>query len=429
MRPPSPIAALVFTLAVAYCQNDADLIQKYQQEIQANRSNSRAHYELAEIYLHQSNYQTAANEYRMALNGDLEPRLIETLSHLGLAKIFDLSGQSDRAANERRQAARSSESQTLRVSTPQPAPFPISRTDPEYSDEARAAGLEGIVFVTANILPDGTPDSARIQSPLGLGLDEKAIQAVNQWRFPPRLLTQAATVVVNFLLPAKLSRWHLVAATFQPPEGATRPIFLTEPYPLGPGVSNKAIDEGWVISAIPRSATVSLQFVINERGVPTKFQILQVSADVWGDEAIAVVRRWRFTPGSKDGQPVPVPCTIDLVWGQKIWTPETLAKVHESMLPPTPEPPKASASRTPPTVTSISLLEGDTPRTPYAVVISLTIGTDGMPTNLRILRSLGAEFDAQALKAARQWRFQPPLLNGSPAALPANLELDFSATQ
>ena len=428
MRPPSPIAALVFTLAVAYCQNDADLIQKYQQQIQANRSNSRAHYELAEIYFQQHNYQTAANEYRMALNGDLEPRLIETLSHLGLAKIFDLSGQPDRAANERAQAARSSESQTLRVSTPQPAPFPISRTGPEYSEEARAAGLEGIIFVTTNILPDGTPDSVRIQSPLGLGLDEKAIEAVKAWRFPPRLLTRTATVAVNFLLPTKLSRWHLVSASFQIPEGSTRPTFLTEPYPLGPGVSNKAIDEGWVISAIPRSATVRLQFTVSERGVPTKFQVLDASADVWGDEAIAVVRRWRFAPGSKEGQPVSVPCIIDLVWGQKVWPPETLAKIYDWMHR-TPEPPQPSASGTPPTVTSISLLEGDTPQNPYSVVVSLIIGADGVPTNLRVLRSLGAEFDSQALEAARQWRFKPATLNGSPAALPANIELDFAGTQ
>jgi len=48
----------------------------------------------------------AANEFREAANGDLQPKWIEVWSHINLGKIFDLTGQRDRALNEYRQAIR-----------------------------------------------------------------------------------------------------------------------------------------------------------------------------------------------------------------------------------------------------------------------------------------------------------------------------------
>jgi TonB family protein len=79
------------------------------------------------------------------------------------------------------------------------------------------------------------------------------------------------------------------------------------------------------------TAGVRLQFEVNERGVPAKFRVLAASADLWGNEAITVVRRWRFTPGTKDGRPIAIPWTIDLIWGQKTWNAEILAKVKDQL--------------------------------------------------------------------------------------------------
>ena len=50
------------------------------------------------------NYQAAANAYRECLNGDGDPRWTEVWSHLQLGKIFDTTGQRERAVNEYRQA-------------------------------------------------------------------------------------------------------------------------------------------------------------------------------------------------------------------------------------------------------------------------------------------------------------------------------------
>jgi TonB family protein len=65
------------------------------------------------------------------------------------------------------------------------APRPIYSPDPEYSDEARRAKYQGNVVLWMVIGPDGRPHQIRVMRTLGLGLDEKAIEAVREWRFEP----------------------------------------------------------------------------------------------------------------------------------------------------------------------------------------------------------------------------------------------------
>ncbi len=50
-----------------------DALKEYQKAIEVNRSSSLAHYRVAEVFFLQNNYQSAANEYRLALDGDLDP--------------------------------------------------------------------------------------------------------------------------------------------------------------------------------------------------------------------------------------------------------------------------------------------------------------------------------------------------------------------
>ena len=67
---------------------------------------SLAHYRVAEIFFLQNNYQSAANEFRESLNGDLDPKWTEVWAHIHLGKIFDITGQRDRAVNEYNHAIR-----------------------------------------------------------------------------------------------------------------------------------------------------------------------------------------------------------------------------------------------------------------------------------------------------------------------------------
>jgi hypothetical protein len=77
-----------------------EALQEYQKALTTNRTSSLAHYRIAEVYKLQNNYQSAANEFREALNGDLDPKWTEVWSHINLGQIFDITGQRERAVNE-----------------------------------------------------------------------------------------------------------------------------------------------------------------------------------------------------------------------------------------------------------------------------------------------------------------------------------------
>lgn len=89
------------------------------------------------------------------------------------------------------------------------APVPIYKPDPEYSEEARNAGLEGMVVLQAIVDSTGRVRDIRVVRSLGLGLDEKAIEALNKWKFrpghrrgePDQPVAVRATFEMNFNCP------------------------------------------------------------------------------------------------------------------------------------------------------------------------------------------------------------------------------------
>jgi aminopeptidase N/predicted negative regulator of RcsB-dependent stress response len=82
----------------------AGALSEFNKALEVNKNSSLAHYRIAEVFYMQKNYQASANAYREALNGDGDPRWTEVWSHLQLGKIFDVTGQRERAINEYRQA-------------------------------------------------------------------------------------------------------------------------------------------------------------------------------------------------------------------------------------------------------------------------------------------------------------------------------------
>jgi hypothetical protein len=81
-----------------------EAVKQYQQVVEQNKNNSLAHYRLGQIYFRLHNYNAAAEEMRGSLDGNLQPRWIEVWAHLTLGKIFDATGQRDRALNEYQRA-------------------------------------------------------------------------------------------------------------------------------------------------------------------------------------------------------------------------------------------------------------------------------------------------------------------------------------
>ena len=66
-------------------------------------------------------------------------------------------------------------------------PRPIYKPDPEFSEEARKAKYQGVCTLGMIVGVDGRPTNIRVLSSLGMGLDEKAIEAVKNWKFEPAM--------------------------------------------------------------------------------------------------------------------------------------------------------------------------------------------------------------------------------------------------
>lgn len=84
-------------------------------------------------------------------------------------------------------------------------PVPTFRPEPEYTEEARRAGIDGSVLLSIVIAPDGTVRDVKVMRRLSYGLDEKAVEAVTQWRFKPATkdgspVAVMVNVEVNFRL-------------------------------------------------------------------------------------------------------------------------------------------------------------------------------------------------------------------------------------
>jgi len=109
----------------------AESLREFQKAIEQNKNSSLAHYRIAEVFYLQRNFQAAANAYRDSLNGDGEPKWTEVWSHIQLGKIFDITGQRERALGEYRQALQTNDNtQGALDEARKYLTAPFQRTDP-----------------------------------------------------------------------------------------------------------------------------------------------------------------------------------------------------------------------------------------------------------------------------------------------------------
>ncbi|HWF08738.1 MAG TPA: TonB family protein [Bryobacteraceae bacterium] len=308
-------------------------------------------------------------------------------------------------------------------------PVPLKKVAPVWSAEAKTAHLEGTAIVTGVIGADGVPRDMRVTRFVGFGLDEKALEAIAQWKFIPatyadRPIPVFTSIAVDFRLPGGPSRWHLAEAKFKLPDGGTRPSINSALLPVGAGISPDAIDEGQVVGASGRIATATLDFDIDERGVPVHIEVHDASAEIWGNEAIRVLRLWRFNPAMQEGRAIPVPATFTFEWGPRelpasreaslAYVGRSSAEVLRELHPPV-------ISAPPPEYPLEAQLAGAV----GTVVLSLIVDEGGSPKDLRVTEPVGHGLDEAAIAAVSKWKFRPMLINGRAEPVPATIRVDF----
>ena len=178
---------------------------------------ARANMWLAVVQQDEGNAQAAADLYKNALDS-AEPNSTFSATLMELyARALHRLGKDEEATQmtEQASAIRQSQAEQVKASIPvNPAlhkmsegtkPVLLTKVEPKYSQDARLAKYSGSALLSIEIGADGVPVNVVVVRGLGLGLDEKAVEAITQWRFKPATLggepvAVSAQVEINFRL-------------------------------------------------------------------------------------------------------------------------------------------------------------------------------------------------------------------------------------
>ncbi|HUO17949.1 MAG TPA: M1 family aminopeptidase [Verrucomicrobiae bacterium] len=97
-------AAILRGMALQQQGDLSGALTEFNKALDMNKNSSLAHYRIAEVFFLQRNYQSSANSYRASIDGDGDPRWTEVWSRIQLGKIFDITGQRERAIGQYKQA-------------------------------------------------------------------------------------------------------------------------------------------------------------------------------------------------------------------------------------------------------------------------------------------------------------------------------------
>lgn len=159
---------------------------------------------------------------------------------------------------------------------------------------------------------------------------------------------------------------------------------------------------------------VVVSLVVGKDGQPGDQRVIRSLGLGLDENAVACVSRWRFAPGTKDGQPVAVRATVEvnfrLLLDPRSWYLE------------------GAAFHVPQDATQPRLLQAPYPP-PYgleqtgAVRLSLDVDEQGIPTNIHVESSSDPQWEDEVVALIREWRFQAAMKDGLPVA--AHGYLDF----
>jgi TonB family protein len=178
-----------------------------------------------------------------------------------------------------------------------------------------------------------------------------------------------------------------------------------------------------------------LAMVIDEKGQPQHIQVLHHHGEAFDSAAIAAVKYSTFAPGMLEGNPVPVWIDVRVVFhaNRSQAVPEIL--ITERDLP----PPNAALlenkhhkplSYTPPF--PIHTVDADFTdpfvKHPYVqvAVVTVLVGEDGLPKEVRVVRGLGFGLDKKAEAAVWKYRFLPATSKGRPIAARRDIQVAFA---
>jgi sulfatase modifying factor 1 len=185
-------------------------------------------------------------------------------------------------------------------------PSAIMRVNAEASELARLFRYGGIAMISVIVDQAGIPRDVRITKSLGLGLDEKAVEAAQKWRFRPAMkdgnaVAVRVTIQMDLREAPDPGRWYVRPSGFAFEAGLIPPEVteVTMPKPVR-GVSNES---------------VVLEFTVDSSG--SVKNIHSISGPQSGSELLTRhLTTWKFQPAMKGDRPVEATGTVTFIKGQ-----------------------------------------------------------------------------------------------------------------
>lgn len=184
-------------------------------------------------------------------------------------------------------------------------PVVVTDVKPSYPPAVMRRGLSGAVKLECIVETDGTVSAIRVTTPLDPDLDAAAVAALNQWRFKPALKdgkAVRASIDVEMTFTMRGPGPRLDSAEVKAGPGVRMPRLLKEVKPSYPVSKRGSGIQGMVTLDCIVLADGTVGEVRVARGIDPDLDL----------EAIRAMRQWRFTPGERDGKPVPVQVSVEM---------------------------------------------------------------------------------------------------------------------
>ena len=160
---------------------------------------------------------------------------------------------------------------------------------------------------------------------------------------------------------------------------------------------------------------VVLSVVVDTKGRPANISVEKPLGLGLDEQAIKAVRKWRFTPGTKDGIPVNVQIHVDVAFRLEEPQPSDVYNVGGGVSAPkviySPDPEYSK--------------EAKQARWDGTVVLQAIVDTDGKPKYLKVVKSLGHGLDEKAVEAVQGWQFSPAMKDGKPVKVRLLIEVTY----
>jgi TonB family protein len=194
------------------------------------------------------------------------------------------------------------------------APKLLKEVKPGYTAEALGKKITGNVWLECVVKTDGTPSEIRVTRGLEPSLDAEAVKSMEQWRFKPGEKDGAPVpvkieVMMSFTIGDKKGEQVRLEAppapqVYESGNGVSTPVVLHSVNPqYTPGMRRASVQ-----------GSVMLKCTVMPDGSVSDVTVSQSLDPELDQEATKAAKQWRFRPGKKDGQPVPVRVTIEMTF-------------------------------------------------------------------------------------------------------------------